>query len=301
MHVAARRVVRRPHARRLLGDGIEVPHLLAGLGIVGSHEAADAVFAAVSADEDLAVDGGGRHRLAVAELRVGDLRLPDEAARLRVERHQLCVERRHEDLVAVDGDAAIVRTAAVGRDRPHLVLVVPVLLAGLGVERVDVIEGRGDVHDAVDDDRSRLQRLLHLRLEDPSRMQLADVRRVDLLAGEVARLVVVAVGVQEVVRVVRSRAQLLLRDRRASVRSSRLSPYSARSPERSPRSCRSKAIAAPIHARTIASFVCFMASSSPARARTRPLESGSHGGPRRELWTLRLPLFPVNAGNLIHR
>src|SRR4029079_12335028 len=44
-----------------------------------------------------------------------------------------------------------------------------------------------------------------------------------------------------------------------------------------------------------------MASSSPARACARPLESSSHGEPRREPWSLRLPLFPVNAGSLIHR
>ena len=90
-------------------------------------------------------------------------------------------------------------------------LVVPVLLAGLGVERIDVIERGRHVHDAVDDDRRRLQRLLHFRLENPGRMQLADIRGVDLLAGEVARLIVVAVGVQEVGAVAGRRAELLLR------------------------------------------------------------------------------------------
>jgi hypothetical protein len=64
------------------------------------------------------------------------------------------------------------------------VLVVPILLAGLGIERIDVVERRGDVHHAVDDDRRRLERLLHLGLEDPGGMKLADVRSVDLLAGK---------------------------------------------------------------------------------------------------------------------
>jgi len=41
------------------------------------------------------------------------------------------IERREIDLVFVHGDAAIVRAAAIGRDRADRVLVVPVLLAGL--------------------------------------------------------------------------------------------------------------------------------------------------------------------------
>ena len=77
-------------------------------------------------------------------------------------------------------------------------LVVPIFLAGLGVERVDVVERRGDVHHAVDHDRRRLHRLLHLGLEDPGGMKLADIRRVDLLAGKIPGLIVVAVGVQEI-------------------------------------------------------------------------------------------------------
>ena len=79
----------RPHADRVLGDRVEVPHELAGLGVVGADEAADAVLAAVGADQDLAVDGGRRHGLAVAELGIGDVGLPDQAAGLCVERDEL--------------------------------------------------------------------------------------------------------------------------------------------------------------------------------------------------------------------
>ena len=42
-------------------------------------------------------------------------------------------------------------------------------------------------------------------------MQLADIRGVDLLAGEVSRLIVIAVRVQEICAVARCRAELLLR------------------------------------------------------------------------------------------
>src|SRR5205085_1821253 len=118
--------------------GVEGPEQLAVLGVVGLDEAADAVFAAVRADQDFALDGGRRHRLAVAELGIRDVGLPHLVAALGVERDQLGVERREIDLVFEDRDAAIVRAAAIGRDRPERVLVVPQLLAGLGIERVDV-------------------------------------------------------------------------------------------------------------------------------------------------------------------
>ena len=51
------------------------------VGVVGLDEAADAVFAAVGADQDLALDRGRRHRLAVALLRIGDVAAPDDRRR----------------------------------------------------------------------------------------------------------------------------------------------------------------------------------------------------------------------------
>src|SRR5262249_23656170 len=68
VHVAAGGVLLRPHADRVFRNGVEIPELLAVLGVVGAHEAADAVFAAVGADQNFAVDDGGRHGFAVAEL-----------------------------------------------------------------------------------------------------------------------------------------------------------------------------------------------------------------------------------------
>ena len=69
MHVLAGGVLGRPHADGVLGDGVEVPDELAGLGVVGPHEAADTVLAAIGADQDFAVHGGRRHGLAIAERR----------------------------------------------------------------------------------------------------------------------------------------------------------------------------------------------------------------------------------------
>ena len=96
MHVAAGRVVLRPYADRIFRGRVEGPEQLAVLGVIGLHEAADAVFAPVRADQDFALHDRRRHRLAVAELGIGDVGLPDLVAGLGVERDQLGIERRRD-------------------------------------------------------------------------------------------------------------------------------------------------------------------------------------------------------------
>ena len=86
----------------------------------------------------------------------------------------------------------------IGGHRPHLVLVVPELLAGHRVQRIHVVVRGGDVHDAVDHDRRGLHRLQHFGLEHERRLELGHVRGIDLRGRVVARLRVVHVGVQEV-------------------------------------------------------------------------------------------------------
>ena len=140
----------------MLGRRIEGPQRRSIASVEGLHEAADAIFAAANADDDLSPDGGRGHRLAISGLRVGDRLAPDEPARFRVERDELGVQCADIDLVIVDRDAAIFGAAAIGRDWTHPVLVFPELFARLGVQRVHVIERRGDIHDAGDDDWRRL-------------------------------------------------------------------------------------------------------------------------------------------------
>ena len=214
MLVAARGVLRRPDADGALGNRVEAPDQLAVLGVIGLDEAADAVLAAVGADQDFAIRRGRRHRLAVALLGIADLLLPDDGAGLGVERDELGVEGADIDPVLVDGDAAVVRAAAEGRDRAELRLEVPDLLTRLGVERVHVAVGRGDVHDAVNNDRGRLKRLLHLCREDPGRMQMPNVAAVDLRVRVETSLLVIAVGMKKIRPILVGVGELLLRDRR---------------------------------------------------------------------------------------
>ena len=135
----------------------EIPDQLAGFGIIGAYETTNAILAAIGADENLAVHRGRRHRLAVAERGIGDLGLPGHLAGLGVQRDQLGIERRQIHLVAGHRDTAVVGTAAIDRQRSQLLRIVPDLLAGARVQRIDVIERCGDVHDAVDDDRCCLR------------------------------------------------------------------------------------------------------------------------------------------------
>ncbi len=91
-------------------------------------------------------------------------------------------------------------------------LVVPDLLAGLGVQRVDVIERRGGVHDAVDHDGRGLHGFHHFGLENPRGPKLLNVGNVDLAIGVIARLLVIAVGVQEVIAVAGGKVEHVLGD-----------------------------------------------------------------------------------------
>src|ERR1044071_6304557 len=106
MHVAAGGILLGPYAlMSLLRDGVEGPQQLAGTRVIRLEEAADAVLAAVGADQHLVLHHGRRHRLAVALLGIGDLRLPDALAGVRVERDQPRVHRTPEELAARDRSA----------------------------------------------------------------------------------------------------------------------------------------------------------------------------------------------------
>jgi hypothetical protein len=164
VHVAPGGVLCRPDTDRILRDGAECLVQRAGLRMLGLDEAAAAILAAVGSDQHLVFYHGRSHRLAIASFRTGNVGRPDDIADLGVQRDQLGSQRGEIDEITENLDAAIVRNAAIGSDRAHLVSVVPELDTGLSVERVDVT--RRDIHDAVDDDGRRLQRFLDVGLEN---------------------------------------------------------------------------------------------------------------------------------------
>ena len=161
------------------GNGIEAPDLRAGCRVVGGHPTPDAVLAATHADDHLAV---GRNRCCVhriAPLVVGYPHVPGFGAGSGVERHEASVEGPHIDPASVNGDPAVHRPATVDRG-PQALGMLPELAASLRIERDNVIEGRGDIHDVVDDDRAGFKRLANAGRVVPGRLQILDAGGRDL-------------------------------------------------------------------------------------------------------------------------
>jgi hypothetical protein len=144
--------------------------------------ASDAVLATRHADDDVVVDHQRRVRDAVAVRRIGHLDIPYDFARRAIQGDQTGVEGSHVHVRAVHTDAAIVRAAAVDRGA-ELVLVAPDLLVGLEVVGDCSIEGGGDVHHVVDDDRGILERteLSDAGLQHAARHQFGDIAGIDFI------------------------------------------------------------------------------------------------------------------------
>ena len=165
-------------ARR--GDRVELPRFLAGVHVVRRDEAAYAVFAATDADDDFVFDDQRRHRHRVAELGITDRRVPHGATGLCVDPDEVRVERAHEQRVAMDCNAAIVRAAADALVGRVVVVVDPEHAARFRVEGEHVVRPLRHVHDAVDDERRGFPRAEHLALQHPLILEIAYVLRSDL-------------------------------------------------------------------------------------------------------------------------
>ena len=174
------------------GFGIDVPRPFrgAGLGVERFDEAA-ALAAAAHDDQTL---GGKRHRPLEAFALLRRTRFPQRIASASIERDERRILRHHVDHVAVDADAALPSDA---RRLPH---VFPDEAAGRGIERVHAVV-LADIHHALIDNRRRLEILRTGEMEDPLRLEIADIGGVDLLQRGMP-LRVVRPGVQqEVIRV----------------------------------------------------------------------------------------------------
>ena len=115
-------------------------------------------------------------------------------------------------MAAHDGNTAVVRAAAVSGHRTHLVLVVPFLFAGDGVNGIHMVVRRGQVHRAINNDRRSFHGLQHFRLESECRAQGSYVGCVDLFGGVVTAIGVICIGMQKIVAVFVSTCQLCLAD-----------------------------------------------------------------------------------------
>ncbi len=170
-------------AARLAGGGDHegLPLLLAGLGIEPGEPVAHAVVAAGGADHDRVLERERRGRELEIRL-IAMLLVPDDLA-------GLCIGRDDAPVIAGDGDHEIApeRDAAVavglllaGVHLPqHLAL-----LPGVHVDLVDHAPDVGDVHEAVVDQRRRLDVLvagLAAERHCKGELEVLHVRLVDLV------------------------------------------------------------------------------------------------------------------------
>ena len=184
-----------------LGDHVAAPHALAGLELERVGVAAHPELSTGASDDDHVLDderGDGR---ALAGPYVAVRLIPDELTGLRVKGDHVGVQGGHEDHPVGHGATAVDVAAAQRNVIRGRAVVAPQLRSRLGVKRPDPAVPAGHVHDAVDDERRRLERVgrgtrVHAHraaLEHPCGLQILDIRGVDLVEQAVALPVVGAV------------------------------------------------------------------------------------------------------------
>ena len=142
------------------------PLRLAGFGIDRLEEAGEIVEVARDADDHVIAHDQRRHGGPVAALRIGHHDVPAHRAVLRVEADQVRVGRHEVEPVAIHGNAARADVEALVRR----IGVVPDLMAGARIHRPDVVR-RGEVEDAIDQQRRRFDLRIGAGLEGPGERQ----------------------------------------------------------------------------------------------------------------------------------
>src|SRR5216110_198953 len=89
------------------GDGVEAPHALTVIYVIGVEKTEDAVFAARDPDQNFVFHYQRRVRRGVTELVVGHLGIPQDAPRLTVQRYGVRVHGWEEQFIAQNGQPAI--------------------------------------------------------------------------------------------------------------------------------------------------------------------------------------------------
>ena len=199
---AEQRGQRAPRVASLLAlrcHGVESPQLFAGRRVVRADEAlllAIRLTAAESLDDLALRDERAAARAVVAFRAIADRGVPHGLAGSRVERHQVRVARRQEDLVVIQRDAAHRGAVRVGA-----VAVLPNQFAGLPVERLQDVARVVEEDDAVVNDRRRLIGAAFVHRPDPFQLQILHVVGGDLVQRAEIRRVVIAADHQPVGRI----------------------------------------------------------------------------------------------------
>src|SRR6185312_14761539 len=167
------------------GDGEELPHLLAGLGIDAEDRPAAGPLATLAADDHLVLDEQRRAREADRELLgIDQLGVPGRRAGLHVERDQPAVDRADVEIAVAHRHPAVVGRVGLTGDQILVELgrIGPLDLSGGAVQGVNLAVGAGVVKHAIDGERHRLDAARGAAgLVDEGHLEPADVLRVDLI------------------------------------------------------------------------------------------------------------------------
>ena len=177
-------------------NDVKLPDFFSGLGVKRRDEAANAVFAAGHTHDHLIFHDQRRDGKGVALRVFGDLRLPDRPSALRVDGHDVRVERAHEKRIAEHRQAAIHLAAAYRQVLRQHIVIHPKHASGFRVERDGVVGRLREIHDAVDDERRGLECLQRLRLKHPFQLEVLYVGGRNLLQRAVT-LAHVGAGIGE--------------------------------------------------------------------------------------------------------
>ena len=175
-----------------MGDGVDPPQLLAGLGVMAGDEAAAGLGIAATghALDHLAVDDEGAAGVAPALVPVGSGVVPHHLSGLGIERDDMGVRGGGDEIALIDRHVAAGKVLRAG-DQPgrEITLVFPDQVAGRRIERLDLVAEIEDVEHAVMDDRRRLGGAACER-PAPCDLEVFHVGLVDLLQRAVAVAVI---------------------------------------------------------------------------------------------------------------
>src|SRR5262249_35403455 len=193
--------------------GVPAPQLVAGAGVERRHPAARSTAGGSIGDDHLSLGGDGRRVesfLGAELVDGGDLLVPDDLARVAVERDHPTVRQVRDHEIFPECDAARARQIALVL---HAGIADPdelALVRAAGVDLVDRAPAVAGIHEAIDDQRidlafrSILPDVLHApERERPDESRLLDVVPIDLAEPGIAVGPVVAVHHEPVLRLVR--------------------------------------------------------------------------------------------------
>ena len=160
---------------------MKAPEPLAGVGIVGIDEAARSELGAGDTDNHLVLYNQRSRGSAEARLEIVHRGLPQRFAVLGIQRDEFGFKVHFEKFAAKRGEPAVHAAAASLHTFGNGPSVVPQRFSGSEVQRIRMVRGTGEEHQAVEHQRGRFNGCRSGCLENPLRSKPGDVACIHLL------------------------------------------------------------------------------------------------------------------------